>query len=110
MNGCPFNPSYGQTLTLATAAGAANGAVPPAAPQLLIVNMSTGIVFVRVKPNGVAADATITDLPIAPNGTRIITKDSNPSATNGQTVVSVFSPGGALGNVYVCPGSGFGSI
>jgi hypothetical protein len=100
----PFFPQYGQTQTLATAAGAANANVPATPLQLLIVNMATGIVFVRVKPNGVAADASATDMPVAPNGgTRVISKDPNSS-----NVVSVFSPGGALGNVYVCPGDGWG--
>lgn len=109
MNICPFNPAYGQTVTLATAAGPVNANVPPGLPQLLIVNMGTGVVFVRVKPSGVVTDASAVDMPIAPNGSRIITKDANPSPANGQTIVSVFSPGGAVGNVYVCPGAGFGS-
>jgi hypothetical protein len=109
MHAAPFNPSYGNTVTLATAAGAVNGNLPPASPQVLFVNMGTGVVFVRIKPNGVATDASAADCPIPPNGSRVLTKDSNPSPTNGQTVVSVFSPGGAVGNVYACPGAGFGN-
>lgn len=103
----PFAPQYGQTQTVATAAGAVNVNVPAAARQLLIVNMATGVVMVRVKPSGVAIDASATDMPLAPNGgTRVISKDS--SSSSAADVVSVFSPGGALGNVFVCPGEGWG--
>lgn len=99
----PFSPHYGATVTIATAAGAANAAVSAQAKNLLIYNDATGPVFLRVKPAGVSTDATVADMPLASKGSRVITKDPN-----SQNIVSVFSPGGALGNVYVCPGDGYG--
>lgn len=109
MNNAPFNPNYGATVAAATAAGAVNVNVPAIAKNLLIVNMATGIVFIRVKPNGSAGDATAADMPLAPNASRVITKDGgDPGTQDGQTVVSVFSPGGALGTVHICPGEGWG--
>ena len=106
----PFTPQYGATVNIVTAAAAVNGNVPASAKNLLIVNASTGIVFVRVKPSGVAADATVADMPLRASESRIISKDGghDQGSTMGQTVVSVFSPGGALGSVYVCPGEGYG--
>lgn len=106
----PFQPRYGATVTLATAAAAVNGNVPASASQLLITNDGTGIVFVRVKPAGNSADATTADLPVRAGATRVISKDgtNTDGSPNGQSVVSVFSPGGAVGNVYVTPGEGYG--
>jgi hypothetical protein len=77
--------------------------VSPESNQLLIYNDGTGPVFVRVKPQGVVLDASVADLPIPSKGTRIITKD--PGSFN---IVSVFSLGAAVGNVYICPGEGYG--
>lgn len=100
----PFTPQYGATVTLATAAGAVNANVSGQPKNLLIYNDSTGVVFVRVKPGGVNTDASVVDMPLASKDTRVISKDPN-----SQNIVSVFSPGGALGNVYACPGDGYGS-
>lgn len=105
----PFTPQYGATATIATAAAAVNANLSGAS-QLLIYNDATGPVFVRVKPSGVAADASITDMPLASKASRVISKDRNNASAAGVVVVSVFSPGGALGNVYVCPGEGYGGI
>ena len=101
----PFTPQYGATVTIATAAAAVNANVSPQPKNLLLYNDATGVVFVRVKPSGVNADATVADMPIPAKGTRLISKDPQ-----GQNIVSVFSPGGALGNVYACPGDGNGEI
>lgn len=101
----PFTPQYGSTVTLATAAAAVNSAISAQPKNLLIYNDATGPVFVRVKPNGAAADATVADLPVPSKGTRVISKDPQ-----SQNIVSVFSPGGALGNVYACPGDGYGGF
>lgn len=101
----PFTPQYGATVTIATAAAAANANVSAQPKNLLIYNDATGPVFVRVKPQGVNADATVADLPVPSKGTRVISKD--PQSKN---IVSVFSPGGALGNVYACPGDGTGDL
>lgn len=106
----PFTPQYGATAAMVTAAAATNGNVPASAKNLLLVNASTGLVFVRVKPSGVAADATVADMPLRAGESRIISKDGghDHGSALGQTVVSVFSPGGALGTVYACPGEGYG--
>ena len=104
----PFFPHYGQTVAAATIAGAVNVNVPAAAKQLLLTNVGTVLAFVRVKPSGVAADATAADLPLPAGSQRIISKDGGDgSAANGQTIVSVFSTG-AGSTVYVTPGEGFG--
>lgn len=101
----PFSPQYGATVLIATAAAAVNANVSAQPKNLLIYNDATGPVFVRVKPQGVNTDATVADLPVPSKGTRVITKDPQ-----SQNIVSVFSPGGALGNVYVCPGDGTGDL
>lgn len=100
----PLTPTYGATQAAATAAGAANVAVKPGTKQLMLVNMATGVVMVRVKPSSDNSDATIADMPMAPNSTRVISKPPE------GTTVSVFSPGGALGNVYACPCEGYGGL
>jgi hypothetical protein len=99
----PFCPRYGATVVAATAAGAVNVNVAADSKNILIVNDGTGVVMVRVKPSGNAADATAADCPVGKASSRVITKDPN-----SQGVVSVFSPGGAVGNVYICPGEGWG--
>ncbi|MCA3151816.1 MAG: hypothetical protein ING77_11620 [Rhodocyclaceae bacterium] len=108
----PFQPQYGATVAAVTAAAAVNVNVSAAVKNLLIVNAATGIVFIRVKPSGVAADASVTDMPLLPNQSRVISKDGghDQGSSLGQTVVSVFSPGGALGTVWVCPGEGYGGL
>ena len=99
----PFSAQYGATVTIATAAAAVNATVSAQPKNLLLYNDGTAAVFVRVKPAGNNADATVADMPLPSKGTRVITKDPN-----SQNIVSVFSPGGAVGNVYACPGDGFG--
>lgn len=108
----PFTPQYGATVAIATAAAAVNAQIPASAGNVLLVNAATGIVFVRIKPSGVSADATVADMPLLPNQTRVISKDGGPDlgSSQGQTIVSVFSPGGALGTVYACPGEGLGCL
>lgn len=108
----PFQPRYGATVAAVTAAAAVNVNVPASSQQLLIYNDGTAAVFIRVKPAGNAADATVADMPLASKATRIISKDGSQmdGSALGQTVVSVFSPGGAVGSVYVCPGDGFGGL
>lgn len=101
----PFTPQYGATQAAATAAGAVNVNVSQGCKNLLVYNDATGVVFVRVKPNGIAADATVADMPLGSKASRVISKDPN-----SQGVVSVFSPGGALGTVYVTPGEGYGGL
>jgi hypothetical protein len=101
----PFAPLYGQTQAAATIAGAVNVNVPSGPKQLLLTNVGTVLAFVRVKPNGVAADASATDLPLPAGAQRIISKEDG---GNGQAVVvSVFSSG-AGSTVYVTPGEGYG--
>jgi len=101
----PFSPKYGATVTIATAAGAANANLSANEHQVLVYNDATAAVFVRVKPSGNNADATVADMPIPSKGTRVITKDPQ-----SQNILSVFSPGGAVGNVYGCPGEGYGGL
>lgn len=104
----PFNPHYGATVAAATVAGAVNVNVPAAAKNLLLVNVGSQLAFIRVKPSGVAADASAADMPLPAGGSRVITKDGgNPGSSDGQTVVSVFAAA-AGSTVYVCPGEGWG--
>ncbi len=107
----PFGPRYGSTVAAATAAAAVNVGVHADNRNLLLYNDGTGLVFIRVKPAGNTADATVADMPLPSKGSRVITKDGGQSqgSPNGQITVSVFSPGGAVGNVYICPGEGFGT-
>lgn len=103
MNGHVFTPYYGQTQAAATVAGAVNVNVNPAGRALLIQNVGTQLAFVRVKPAGVAADASATDMPIPANEQRVILKSSQNSVAQGETIVSVFAT--AVGStVYVTPG------
>lgn len=101
----PFSPQYGSTVAIVTAAAAVNANVSAQPKNLLIYNDGTAAVFVRVKPQGQAGDATVADLPVPSKGTRVITKDPQ-----SQNIVSVFSPGGAVGTVYACPGDGYGGM
>lgn len=104
----PFSPQYGQTQAAATIAGVVNVNVPPGSKQLLLVNVGTVLAFIRVKPNGVATDATAADLPLPAGASRVISKDGgNTDAGTGQSIVSVFSSG-AGSTVYVMPGEGYG--
>lgn len=106
----PFDPHYGATVTAATAAGAVNVTVPAGDKSLLIVNASTAVVFIRVKPNGSVVDASALDMPMLPSSSRVIGKDGgDPDPQWGQTIVSVFCAS-AAGNVYVCPGEGYGCL
>lgn len=101
----PFAPQYGATVALATAAAAVNAAVSSQPKNLLIYNDGTAVVFVRIKPQGNNADATVADMPVPSKGSRVITKDPQ-----SQNIVSVFSPGGAVGTVYATPGDGYGGL
>ena len=103
MNGHRFTPYYGQTVSAASLAGAVNVNVNPAASSLLLTNVGNQLVFVRVKPAGVAADATVADLPLPAGAQRVIQKSAQPSAAQGETIVSIF--GTAAGStIYVTPG------
>jgi hypothetical protein len=99
----PFFPQYGACVALATAAGAVNASLQPNPKQVLVYNDGTGPVFVRIKPGGVATDASLTDMPLASKASRVISKDPQ-----SQNIISVFSPGGAVGTVYAIPGDGYG--
>lgn len=99
----PFCPAYGRTVAAATINGAVNVTVPTDSRQILLVNVGTQLVFVRVKPQGVTADATAADMPLAAGASRVITKDPQ-----SQGVVSIAAT--AVGStVYVCPGDGYGN-
>jgi hypothetical protein len=105
----PFNPQYGKTQAAPTAAGAVNLTFDNiGTKQLLLTNVGTVLAFVRVKPNGVATDASAADLPLPAGSQRIITRDAgNQSNDNQQMIVSVFASG-AGSTVYVTPGEGYG--
>lgn len=102
MSNIEFTPHYGATVNAASLAGVANVNVPPSARALLLTNVGTQLVFVRVKPNGSAADASALDMPLPANSQRVILKDASPG-NFGESVVSIF--GTAAGSViYVTPG------
>lgn len=101
----PFSPQYGQTQAAVTIAGAVNVNVPASPKQLLLTNVGTVLAFVRVKPSGVAADASANDLPLPAGAQRIISKEDG--GTGPAVVVSVFASG-AGSTVYVTPGEGYG--
>lgn len=98
-----FTPFYGATVAVATLAGAATANVPPAARALRILNVGTQLAFVRVRPAGSVADATAADLPVAAGTEIVILKNAQPSAAQGETVVSVFAAA-AGSTVYITPG------
>lgn len=102
MNGHAFTPYYGSTVSAASAAGAVNVTTLARARALLLTNVGTQLVFVRVKPSGVAADASAADLPLPAGAQRVILKSSEPGV-NGEVTVSIFSA--AVGStIYVTPG------
>lgn len=102
MYGHQFTPYYGSTVSVASLAGAANVTTLGRARALLLTNVGTQLVFVRVKPNGVSANATVADLPLPAGAQRVVLKNSDPGS-DGETVVGIF--GTAVGStIYVTPG------
>lgn len=103
MNGHTFTPYYGQTVSAASLAGAANVTVSPSARALLLTNVGSQLVFIRVKPSTAIADATAADMPLPAGTQRVILKSSQPSGSLGETTVSIFGTG-AGSTIYVTPG------
>lgn len=97
-----FTPQYGATVNAASLAGVANVTVPTGARALLLTNVGNQLVFVRVKPNGSALDASALDMPLPANTQRAILKDSL-IGSNGESIVSIFGTG-AGSVIYVTPG------
>lgn len=104
MHGLSFTPYYGQTVSIASSAGNGAAAVASRARALLIQNVGTQLVFVRVRPPGNSSNATTADLPIPSNTQRVVLKGADPmGGSDGETSVSIF--GTAVGStIYITPG------
>ena len=103
MSDIAFTPYYGATVNAASSAGVANVTTLARARALLLTNVGTQLVFIRVKPNGSATDASATDMPLPAGSQTVILKSSEPGALAGETVVSIFGTG-AGSTIYVTPG------
>lgn len=103
MHGHKFTPYYGGTVSAASSAGVANISVYARARAILLTNVGTQLVFVRVKPSGVATDASAVDLPLPAGTQRVILKSQQDSVAQGETVVSIFGTG-AGSTIYATPG------
>lgn len=99
-----FTPHYGSTVSATSSAGATSVNVQPGARALLITNVGTRLVFVRVRNASAPGTASAADLPIPANTQRVIAKASADSVANGESVVSIFSDG-AGSTVYITSGS-----
>jgi hypothetical protein len=104
MHGQQFTPYYGQTVSVASAAGAVAVSVASRARALLLTNVGTQLVFVRVRAPGATTNASATDLPLPAGSQRVVLKGADPmGGTDGETSVSIF--GTAAGStIYVTPG------
>lgn len=87
-----------QALSVSAASAKANlNAGNRSAPYLLIVNPVAGTAFVKVSTDN--ADATVNDLPIAPNSSVVIAKTMPPDAATNVTVAVIMATG--TGSVYI---------
>lgn len=105
----PFYPAPGKTQTaVVTGAGAITTGIPGNSRQLLLTNVGTQVLFVRVTTAADATVASASDTPVLPNSQCTITKDG--SGTDGSptayTRVAYFAAG-AGSTLYVTPGDGF---
>jgi hypothetical protein len=104
MHGHQFTPYYRQTVSVASSAG--NGAVTVGTrgKALLLTNVGTQLVFVRVRPSGDTSNAAATDLPLPANTQRVVLRDGDPmGGTDGESSISIFCA--AVGStIYVTPG------
>lgn len=101
----PFNAKAGSTVSLAAGA-AANLALDPYSKQIMVTNLGTQLVFVRLKMAGDATVATAADTPVLANTQVILTKQGN-GPIDGHTLLSVVAPGGAGSTVYATSGEGW---
>lgn len=106
MSSFPFNPYYGRTTSVASSAGVGTLAVPADARCVLLTNVGTQLVFVKMRGQGSVANATVADLPLPAGTSRVIMKDSAPgsAAANAEVTISVFGTG-AGSTIYATPGS-----
>jgi hypothetical protein len=104
MYGFNFTPYYGQTTSAASSAGNSTLAVAPRARAVLLTNVGTQLVFVRVRAPGATANASATDLPLPAGSQQVILKGADPmGGSDGETSISIF--GTAVGStIYATPG------
>lgn len=107
MNRHPFFPRNGSTQTAAVTGAAAFTNLAASDQQVLISNVGTQVLFVKVNPAGDTSAASAADCPVLPNSYLIISKDGNHTAgsAQGQTRLSYFAA--AIGSqIFVTTGNG----
>lgn len=99
----PFSPHYGATQALTITAAQSTAVFTPQAlsPQVLLTNVGTAVVFVRIQPTADAVDASAADTPVLPNSKLVLTRATGESVTLRATAA------GAGSVLYVTPGIGF---
>lgn len=107
MNRHPFFPRNGSTQTAAVTGEGAFTGLASSDQQVLVSNVGTQVLFVKVNPSGDTSAASATDCPVLPNSYLIISKDGNHTfgSALGQTRLSYFAaaPGSTI---YVTTGNG----
>jgi len=102
----PFSPQAGSTVTVAASGTAQDVQINPESKQIMVTNVGTQVVFVRLKLAGETAVATDTDAPVLPNSQVVLTK-AGKGPRDGHSLLSVVAPGGAGSTVYVTSGEGW---
>lgn len=98
----PFSPAYQQTQAVSVGTTSTLIGIDPLAKQVRIANPNAFWVFVRISSTATDAAATLTDYPIMPNSSEVITKNDTFGA------LALITPTGT-GTVYVTPGEGYQS-
>lgn len=102
----PFHWLDGATVTVSVTTVSSDNAllkVPSGRTQLRFYNAGAVPVFIRRGNSGVAATATIADMPIAPGATEVLTVSNIPSAP----VTSIGAiTGSSTATLYITTGAG----
>jgi hypothetical protein len=99
----PFSAHYGATSALTITAAQSTVVFTPqsANPQILLTNVGTAVIFVRIQPTSDTTAASATDVPILPNTKLVLTRGTGEAFTLRATAA------GAGSTLYVTPGIGF---
>ena len=96
-------PNYGQAVTQATSAVAVDVPIPSGSKQLMLTVTGAQAVYFRVKNNDDNTAATVADALVNAVNRMLISRGE------GQTKISVVSPGGAS-SIHIIPCEGMWSM
>lgn len=103
----PLSPAYGQTQSAVVSGAGAITGLNPASKQLMLTNVGTQVIFVRVTRGGDSTAATAADCPVMANSQVVISKsDVGLDSTDGLSRLAYFATA-AGSTLYVTPGEGW---